>query len=97
MQEAWVQSHVWEDPTRQGTTKLVSHNYLAYALEPMGRNYWSLHVLEPVLHEKRSHCNEKPENRQLESSPYSPQLEKSLYSNKDPAQPKTNKIFKKYR
>ena len=29
---------------------------------------------------------------QLESSPHSPQLEKSLSSNKDPAQPKINKI-----
>ena len=23
-------------------------------------NYWSLHALEPVLHNKRGHCSEKP-------------------------------------
>ena len=44
---------------------------------------------EPVLHE-RSHHNEKPA-LQSESSPCSLQLEKSPYSNEDPAQPKINK------
>jgi len=31
---------------------------------------------------------------ELESSPHLPQLEKSLFSNEDPAQPKINKIIK---
>ena len=30
---------------------------------------------------------------QLESSPHSPQLDKSLHSNKDPARPKVNNFF----
>ena len=32
--------------------------------------------LEPVRHEKRSHCREKPEH-QTKSSPCSPQVEKA--------------------
>ena len=39
-------------------------------------------ALEPILH-NRNHCNEKPEG-----SSHSPQLEKSLRSNEDPAQSK---------
>ena len=32
----------------------------AYATtEPRHHSYWSLHALEPVLHNKRSHLNEK--------------------------------------
>ena len=42
-----VQSLVWEDPTCLGAAK------------PMHHNYWTC-ALEPVLHNKRSHCNEKP-------------------------------------
>ena len=38
----------------------------------------------------RSHRNEEPELGNEESSPRSPQLERSLYSNQDPAQPKVN-------
>ena len=33
MQETWVQSLVWEDPTCHGATKPVCHNYGACALE----------------------------------------------------------------
>ena len=43
------------------TTKPLCHNYWACALEPMSLNYWSLHTFEPMLHNKRSHCDEKPE------------------------------------
>ena len=34
MQETWVRSLVWEDPTCHGATKLVCHNSWACALEP---------------------------------------------------------------
>ena len=47
MQGTWVRALVWEDPTCCGATKPVHHNYWACALEP-------------VLHNKRSHRNEKP-------------------------------------
>ena len=60
MQETWVLSLIWEDPTSQGAAKLMGHNYSACALEPRNRNYWSLRALRPVLHDKRNHHNEKP-------------------------------------
>ena len=95
MQETWVRSLIWDDPTCHGATKLTHHNYEARALEPRSHNSWA-HVwhcsptaLEPVLHNQKSHSN-KPA-LQLEGSPCSPQLEKSLRSNEDPAQSKINK------
>ena len=67
MQGTWVQALVREDPTCRGATKPMRHNYWACALEPARHNYWA-HVpqllksarLEAVLHNKRSHRNEKP-------------------------------------
>ena len=44
---AGVQSLVQEDPTCRGATKSIHHNY-------------SICALEPMLHNKRSHHNEKP-------------------------------------
>ena len=41
----------------------------------MRHNCWSRRVLEPLLHDKRSHCNEKPEHRS-QNNPRSLQLEK---------------------
>ena len=32
MQETWVQTLVWEDPTCQGATKSMPHNYWACVL-----------------------------------------------------------------
>ena len=61
-----VQSLVREDPTWRGATKPVCHNYWACTLEPVSHNYWACMpqllkpaCLEPVLRNKRSHCNEK--------------------------------------
>ena len=54
MQGTRAQSLVWEDSTCQGATKPLHHNYWAHMLQllkPMS--------LEPVVHNKRSHCNEK--------------------------------------
>ena len=47
MQGTQVQPLVREEPTCRRATKPVDHSYWAWALEP-------------VLHNKRSHCNEKP-------------------------------------
>ena len=62
-----VPSLVWDDPTCHRATKPMHHNYWACALEPRSRNYWAHALqllkptyLEPVLHNKRSQCNEKP-------------------------------------
>ena len=67
MQGTWVRALVREDPTCHGATKPVRHNYWACVLEPTSHNYWAclLHLLkptclEPVLHNKGSHRNEKP-------------------------------------
>ena len=68
-----VRALVQEDPTRRGATKPVRHNYWAWALEPASHNYWAHEpqllmpaCLEPVLCNKRSHCNEKPAHRNEE-------------------------------
>ena len=65
-----------EDPTCCGATNPVHHNYWTCALEPTSHNYWA-HMpqllkpvhLEPVLHSKRSHCNEKPAHHNKEYPP----------------------------
>ena len=70
MQGTWVRALVQEDPTCHGATKPARHNYWACALEPVSHNYWARMPqllkpahLEPVLHNKRSHRNEKPVHR----------------------------------
>ena len=78
----WVWSLVLEDPTWCGTTKPEHHNYWACALDPRSHSDWSLRALEPVLHNKRSHCNEKPVSH-VKSRP--------AHGNKDAVQPKINK------
>ena len=73
MQATRVRALLREDPTCRGATKPVRHNYWACALEPASHNYWA-HVLqllkpahlEPVLHNNRSHHNEKHAHRNKE-------------------------------
>ena len=67
MQEMCVQALVQEDPTCHRATKSMCHNYWACALEPVSHNYWARKPqllkpghLEPMLHNERSHHNEKP-------------------------------------
>ena len=50
-----VRALVWEDPTCRGATKHVHHNYRARAPKLLK----TMHLV-PVLHNKRSHHNEKP-------------------------------------
>ena len=72
MQGTLVRALVREDPTRRRATKPVRHNYWACALEPAS-HYWA-HMpqllkpvrLEPMLRNKKSHCNEKPTHRNEE-------------------------------
>ena len=64
MQGAWVQALVLEDPTCRRATKPVRHNYwdrMPQLLKPA--------CLEPMLHNKRSHCNEKPVHLNEEEPP----------------------------
>ena len=67
MQGTRVRSLVWEDPTCCGATKPMSHNYWAHAPQLLKLTHPRAHALqllkpshlEPVLRNKRSHCNEK--------------------------------------
>ena len=73
MQETQVRALVGEDPAYCGATKPMCHNYWACTLEPTSHNYW-VHVpqllkparLQPMIHNKRSHRNEKPAYRNKE-------------------------------
>ena len=61
MQGARARALVREDPICRGATKPVRHNYWAHVpqlLKPAG--------LEPKLHNKRSHHNEKPAHHNKE-------------------------------
>jgi len=84
MQKTWVRSLVQEVPTYATTTEPV---------------LWSqgTATAEPMCHNKRSHCNEKPTRSKQEGPPLTA-LEKSLCSNQDPAEPKTKhvRLFKKH-
>ena len=61
------------------------HNSWACALEPRNCNYWAhmlqllkLGALEPVLHNKGSHCSKKPVQRTEEWLPLAPTREKPM-------------------
>ena len=59
-----VRALVQEDPTRRGAAKPVRHNYwsrVPQLLKPARLN--------PVLHNERSHRNEKPAHRSEEQPP----------------------------
>ena len=51
----WFPSLAWEDSISTGATYPVLHN-------PRAQEPQLLNPLESVLHNKRSHCNEKPEH-----------------------------------
>ena len=67
VQGTQVRALVQEDPTWHEAIKPVHHNCWACTPEPTSHIYW-VHVpqllkpahLEPVLRNRRSHCNEKP-------------------------------------
>ena len=85
MQGTRVPMLVQEDSTGGGETK------------PMHCHYWSLHALEPVLRNKRSHCNGKPEHCHKEECLLAATREKPVRTNKDPMQllKKINKNLQK--
>ena len=74
IQGTWVQSLVWEDSTYLGAAKHVHHNYWAYVLGPASCSYWSLCATAPQQEEPPQG---EARASQVESSPHSPQLEKS--------------------
>ena len=85
MQGTRVRALVREDPTCRRASKPVYHNYWACTLEPANHNYWARVPqllkptrLEPVLHNKRSHRNEKPAHHNEEQPSLTTKLEKNL-------------------
>ena len=94
MQGTRVRALVREDPTCCGATKPVCHNYWACALELASHNYWAR------TPRARAPQQEKP--RQWEAcapqwrvAPALHNWRKPAHSNKDPMQPKVNKLKKK--
>ena len=80
MQKTWVWFLVWEDSTCCRATKPMCRNYWACAREsgkPRSHSCWNPCILESMLCNKRSHCNEKSVHCK-KSSPCSPQLEKAF-------------------
>ena len=82
MHGTWVRALVWEDLTCCGAAKPMRHNYWACTLEPTCHNYWARVPqvlkptrLEPMLCNKRSHCNKKPVHRKEEWPPLVPTRE----------------------
>ena len=76
MQGARVRALVREDRICRRATKPVRHNYWACALESTSHNCWAYKPqllkpthLEPVLHNKRSHRNEKTAHCNKEQLP----------------------------
>ena len=75
---------LWYNFTCWGATKPMHHKYWTYALEPESHNYLVrvLQVLkpmhlQPVLHNRGSHCNEKPMCHATKSGPCSSQWQKA--------------------
>ena len=85
VQETWVWSLVWEDPTCCRATNPMCHNYWADALEPARHNYraHTRQLLKPVC--SRAHA--QPEKKPLEGEPRARQQR--------PSTAKTKNVLKK--
>ena len=75
-----------EDPIYRGATKPVCHNYSAHVPQLPKPTH-----LEPMLRNKRSHCNEKPAHCNEEQPLLATTKRKPACSNEGPTQPKINK------
>ena len=68
---------------------------IPHALEQLGLSATTIVCgLEPVLCNKRSPCSEKLAHRSWRVAPDNAAGEKPTHSNKDPTQPKVNKVLK---
>ena len=86
MQETRFPSLVQEGPICWGSSKLVHHNCWACAVEPRYCIYWSPRSYS-LCSTTREITTIRSPHTATKSSPCSPQLEKSLCSNRGPAQP----------
>ena len=76
MQETWVWSLIWEDPTCRRATKPLHCSYWVCA-QGQELKLLSPCVLEPMLHNREVLPQWKARAPPLESSPCTPQLEKA--------------------
>ena len=102
MQGTRVQALVWEDPTCCRTTRPVSHNYWACALEPASHDCWGLHATTTEARVPRACAPQQEEPPQWEArtpqwrvGPSHRNWRKPACSNEDPTQPKINKFILK--
>ena len=86
MQGTWILSLVQEDSTCHGGAKLVCHNYWACVLQLLKSMR-----LESVLHNRRSHHDEKPAYHKEESPLFTATREKPAHSNKTSTDKKQRK------
>ena len=63
----------------------------------MGYNYWSLHALGPVHHDKGSHCKEKPMHHHEEQPPLTATRESVSAATKTQHNQKQSNSNKKHR
>ena len=89
MLETCLQFLIREDPTGVAATKPKHHNYWDCALAPRRPQVPSPNDQGPMLHNKRSHCNEKPAPHKSRMSPASTTTTKKLWQ-ESPALPKIN-------
>ena len=92
MQETWVWSPLWEDPTYHGAPKPMRHKYGACALESRSCNCWS-HPPSSLFSATREATAVRSLHTPTRQQPLSQQLEKSPGSNKDQMQPKETNNF----
>ena len=102
MQQTRVRSPIWEDPTCHGATKSLGRNSWVCALEldSGNRNYWAnmLQLLKlpdtpwSLCSQQEKPPQWEPHAARLETGSCPLQLEKSLHSSDDVAQPKINKF-----
>ena len=84
VQRTQLRALVRVDPTCCRADKLWSHSP------------WSPRALEPVLWDKRSHCNESPSSRTREPTAHHSQR-RPVCSTGDPAQPRISIVFKNFK
>ena len=65
-------SVVKNPPVKAGDTGSIPHLerfHMPRSNQAHAHNYWSLHTLEPVLHNQRNHCDEKPTHHNSRVAP----------------------------
>ena len=97
MQGTRVWALVWEDPTCRRATKPVHHNcWACVQLLSLRATTTELVHLEPMLRNKRSHCNEKHAHHSEEQPPLTARRESLRPAVKTQCSQKTNKLINEF-